>query len=80
MNLLMRECLFYLGTVKEQKKIYVLLGPLIKRSGKVVHIRSLVQPYKEVLRFGYGQHNRWKRTYEEFVIRQTNKNGELSLN
>ena len=45
MNLLMRECLFYLGTVKEQKKIYVLLGPLIKRSSKVVHIRSLVQPH-----------------------------------
>ena len=54
MNLLMRECLFYLGTVKEQKKIYVLLGPLIKRSSKVVHIRSLVQPYKEALRFGCG--------------------------
>ena len=34
--------------------LYVLLGPLIKRSGKVVHIRSLVQPYKEALRFGYG--------------------------
>ena len=30
--------------------------------------------------FWLWTHNRWKRTYEEFVIRQTNKNGELPLN
>ncbi len=72
MNLLMRECLFYLGTVKEQKKIYVLLGPLIKRSSKVVHIRSLVQPYKEVLRFGYG-HTQQMETHIRGVCHTTDK-------
>ena len=38
MNLLMKEFLFYFGTVEELEKIYVFSEPLIKRFGKVVYI------------------------------------------
>ena len=38
MNLLMKEFLFYFGTVEEQEKIYVFSEPLIKRFGKVDYI------------------------------------------
>lgn len=45
-----------------------------------LYIRLLEQSIQRSPSFWLWTHNRWKRTYEEFVIRQTNKNGELPLN
>lgn len=80
MNLLMRECLFYLGTVKEQKKIYVPTGTVNQKIWQGSSYKIISAAIQRSPSFWLWTHNRWKRTYEEFVIRQTNKNGELPLN